>query len=429
MRNYLRPVASFGSGPIARDAIRSVGIRLIGLGLVFAQAVFAARWLGAEQYGMASVVLSVAQIASVVALFGLGQLAVRKVAREVSLGNVAAAAVFASGSLRWVLALSLLACAGFIILSLAGPIPGPYRPALLVGAFVIPPVALLQLQRGIAQGLGRTAAAQIPGEVLRPALLVMILLVISAMQPGIAASTYIIAFAGTAGVAMLIGHRHSLGVLMRNTGGRSPARGWPSWGGEAMPFLGISLVGILLGEINTLMLGWLTSAREAGLFQPVARLVPLMALPVQAAGMRFAPRVAELWALEDHQAIARLRWIFTWATTALTAAIVLTLVVTGPVLMQFFGAEFVSSARLLGIVGAAQIINAACGPVGMLLAMRGRARSVLAGQVAGLGASFTIGIWLIPSEGALGAALATAGGIVIWNFAMLALLRHERGAR
>ena len=426
MKYYLRPVVSFASGPIARDAIRSVGIRVIGLILVFAQAVFAARCLGAEQYGIASVVLSLAHIASVLALFGLGQFAVREVARELGVGNAVAAATFASASFRWVLALSLSAGVGFIALALARPIPGAYRPALVVAAFVITPVALLQLQRGIAQGLGRIAAAQIPGEILRPGLLVMVLLTISAMWPGIDAPTYVIAFAGTAGVAMLIGHRLSLRVLVRTTGGRGPPGGWPSWGREALPFLGISLVGILLGEISTLMLGWLTSAREAGLFQPIARLAPLMALPVQAAGMRFAPRVAELWARHDHYAIARLRWIFTWATTALTAAIVLALVATGPMLMQFFGDEFVPSARLLGIVGAAQIINAACGPVGMLLAMRGRARSVLAGQLAGLAASFAIGIWLIPSEGALGAAVAMAVGIVTWNFVMLALLRCER---
>jgi O-antigen/teichoic acid export membrane protein len=201
-------------------------------------------------------------------------------------------------------------------------------------------------------------------------------------------------------------------------------RRWPI---DALPFLAMALVGILLGEINTLLLGWLATPHEAGLFQPVARLAPVMVLPVQAAGMRFAPRVAELWEQGKLQEIAHLRRVFTLWTLALTILVAVALAAAGPWILAAFGRDFSASAPLLWIIAGAQIFNAACGPVGMLLTMRGRGNAALAGQLSGLAVSCALGVWLIPDRGAAGAAVAMAGGIVAWNVVMLAQLRAASG--
>src|SRR5690606_9427459 len=146
-------------------------------------------------------------------------------------------------------------------------------------------------------------------------------------------------------------------------------------------------------------------------------------LPVQAASMRFAPRIAELWERGRRDEIERLRRIFTYSTFTLTVCLALALVACGPLLMAAFGPEFEQSARLLWIVAVAQIFNAACGPVGMLLTMRGRTRAALSGQLAGLGVNCAIGLWLIGDYGAMGAAIAMAAGIVTWNLVMFVQVR------
>ena len=427
MKALVQSGLALSRGPIARSSIQSVAIRLVGLGVSFAQAVLAARILGVEGYGIVSTALAAVQVAVILALFGMGPLAVREIARHGAAGDSASTALFVRTAIQWVAVLAMLVGGAISVFALAGLVPELYRPAMLVSGLAVLPLALLQLQRGLAQGLGRIAAAQIPGELLRPALFVGFLAIVAIGQVPLDAETYIVAFALAALAALAL----SLPSILRQTGFAGAAAVGAQraqWRGEAMPFLGITLVAIVLGEINTLMLGWLATPHEAGLFQPVARLVPLMALPVQAAGMRFAPRISELWERGDTVAIAHLRRVYTRSTTVLTALTALGLAAAGPWIMAVFGHEFAGSARLLWIVAAAQLFTAICGPVGMLLTMRGRTGAALAGQSVGLMVNLALGLWLIGDHGALGAAFAMAGGIVAWNVAMWLLLRREAGA-
>lgn len=116
---------------------------------------------------------------------------------------------------------------------------------------------------------------------------------------------------------------------------------------------------------------------------------------------------------------------FTWTTTLITLLIGFGAALAGPWLMLAFGRAFVQTAPLLWIIVAAQLFNAACGPVGMILTMSGNARAALFGQVAGLAANIIIGLVLIPSYGIWAATCAMAVGIVVWNISMLVSLKRR----
>jgi O-antigen/teichoic acid export membrane protein len=427
MKALVQSGLALSRGPIARSSIQSVAIRLTGLAISFAQAVLAARILGAEGYGIAAVGLSVAQVAGTLAVFGLGPLAVRELPREQAAGRPAAIAPFIHRSARPVIVLAVLTGGALSAASLTGLVPEAYRPALLFSGLVVLPYALLQLQRDIARGLGRIAVAQVPIELVRPSLFAGFLLIVALAQAPLGTQTYIAAFALAAAIALALSLPFTLRGIPPGPATPEPAEA-KRWRREALPFLGLALTAMMLGEINTLLLGWLSTPHEAGLFQPVARLSPLMSLPVQAAGMRFNPRIAELWELGETERIARLHRTFTWSTTLLTAVAAVLLAGAGPWIMAAFGSDFAASAPLLWIAAAAQVFYAACGPSGVLLAMRGRSLAALAGQAIGLAANVALGAWLIPQYGALGAAIAMAGGIAAWTIAWLLLLHGKRGA-
>jgi O-antigen/teichoic acid export membrane protein len=429
MRRLVQAAWKLSRGPIARGSVQSIVIRVAGLAISFVQGILAARLLGARGYGIAAFVLSLVQIGSTLAVFGFGRLAVREVARYGTDGSGNRLAAFIGASLPAVIVLSATIGGMLVLAAVGGLVPEAYRTSLLVCGLAVLPMAMLQLQRGIAQGLGRVASAQLPGEVLRPALLACFLAAIAATQQSLVPQGYVGAFAAAALVALVL----SLPWTFRGTRIRATARSDPAEGRrlrlEALPFFGIALLAILLGEINTLLLGWLATPHEAGLFQPVARFVPLMALPVQAASMRFAPRISELWARGDQHEIRRLSRIFTYTTLVLTILVSLAIGLGGPWLMAAFGPEFALSASLLWIAGAAQVISAACGPAGTLLTMGGRTRAAIAAQLAGLATNLVIGIWLIGDYGAMGAAIAMAGGTVAWSIAMLVSVRSASASR
>ena len=412
-------------GQVARGSIQSLIVRLSGLAVAFLQAILTARLLGAEGYGQVAVALSVAQIVATVSMFGFGPLAVREVAKFRAVKNASAEANFNRLALTVVLTLSLLACAVLAILgSIGGIVSADYARPTALAALLVPPLALIALLRGIACGRGRIVRSQLPGEVVRQSLMTTSLLLVILFGFSIGPQKYIAITAISASVAALVAYILTLRREIRSVPFRIDILAGAQIR-QAMPFLGLALIGIAQGEINTLLLGALLGPQEAGLFQPIARLIPLMTLPVQAAAMRYAPIVSELWHAGETIRFERVTRLFTLWTSALTILLALGIAYTGNWILVLFGSEFSVGAELLWYMACAQIFNAACGPVGALLTMTGRSNAALAGQLAGLVVNLGLGLWLIPQFGLLGAVLAMSGGIVSWNVILLAItVRH-----
>lgn len=108
--------AAILAGPIARASGVSLGIRIVGLALLFAQAVLAARWLGPSGYRTVAVVTSVVGILATFCQTGFGALAIHDIAARVAVSDVEGIRGFVRFSTRLVLLLSL--AAGLILAAL-----------------------------------------------------------------------------------------------------------------------------------------------------------------------------------------------------------------------------------------------------------------------------------------------------------------------
>lgn len=428
LKGVLRKAHELGSGPIARASAVSLVIRVAGLALSFAQAVLTARLLGAGGYGTVAVAMSIVSILATICLFGFGPLAVREIPARTAADDAAGTAAFLRYAALVVLAFSAAATIALVVVVAATDwVPPVYRTALGVGALLVAPLAFLGLFRGAAQGFGRIVLAQAPGDLVRPAILVLIMGAAALLGLRFGPTDYMWSAAGAALLAAIAAGAWLWGKDLRRLPSPTPRRETRRNFAAALPFLGLGLTGILQGEINTLLLGWFAGPHETGVFQPIARLAPLMMLPVQAAGMRYAPRIAEFWQRGEVDRIRSVTATFTWTTCLLTLVIALAIAAAGPWLMGIFGSEFRQSAPLLWYIAAAQAFNAACGPVGMLLTMSGRSGGALAGQVFGLAVNAAVGAALIPAHGAWGAVVAMTVGIVAWNVTMLMVTRARYG--
>jgi O-antigen/teichoic acid export membrane protein len=420
----IRFVQELASGPIAKASGVSLAIRLAGLGLSFAQAVLTARLLGPDGYGTVAVVMSIVSILAAVCQFGLGELAVREIAARLAIEDTSGIRAFTRFATVSVVLLSLGASVALALIALGGTqVPAHYRGVLEIGALVVAPYALISLLRGIAQGFGRIALAQVPGELVRPAGLVLFMSVAAFVGWSFAAPDYLYVMAVVASFAALLAG----GWLWRDE--RARLSGRANWGesrqhaAASLPFLGLAITSILQGEINTLFLGWLAGPHETGLFQPISRLTPVLTLAVQAAGMRYAPRMSEFWQRGEIERIRAVTATFTWTTTLATFVAALVIAGAGPWLMLVFGPEFRESAPLLWYVAGAQVFSAACGPVAMLLMMGGRSGLVLGGVIVGLIVNAALDVTLIPILGIKGAIVGLVVGVIIWNLILLAAVK------
>ncbi len=406
----------------------SLAIRLTTLLVGFFQAMLTARLLGPDGYGVVALTVALAMLLGTTAVLGFGTLAIREVPRISIRKDHALLRGFLRYSLILTLIVSVVFAAGLGGVTIwTGPASPAFHSALIVAPLLVPLFAFLAWSKGVAQGFGHVVAAQAPLELLRPTIMssLLALCMIAAWPLGVAGYIWLaIAAAIVASVVAAV-------LTCRIVRSRVPAGEYllepGHWSKAAFPFLLISLLGMLLAEINTLLLGWIAGPKETGLFQPVARLAPLVLIGMQAVAMRYSPRVSELWATGDRVRLVHLTDRVTVVSTLVAGTVALGMLAVAPVLLGLFGREFVSSTPALLWAVAAQVFNAACGPVGIILSMSQKTRLVLVAQVAGLITNIALGIWLIPQSGAVGAAQAFAGGIVVWNLLMVASVRRELG--
>lgn len=407
-------------GPVARGSIIGLGLRLCGLGLMFAQAIIAARLLGAEDYGVVTLLLAIAQIGAAFALLGYGAFSMAEVPRGLKRGQDAIAkrlAVHGAGRIAGLsVILAPIAYASSVLL--LGDLSWEVILPLLV---TIPALAAIQLLRGIALGLSRPFWGVLPGEVIRPGLLVAAM-VSTALYVEVSSPIFIALYMGTAVLAALV----AFPTIRTKPAERevTPAPIDKShWDNNALPFLGLHLVSILQIELASLMLGLLATPEDVGLFQPIARISMLLMLPLYAMGIAFSPRVSGLYAegkIDQIKAIARMH---TQTATGLLIAGGIAIGLAAPYLLLLFGAEFTAAAPLVWILVAGRIVQAACGPGMELLGMTAntsRANSSIAISVA---AEAVIAALLIPALGITGAAVAAGLGLALRGVLLAAASR------
>lgn len=411
------------AGPVARGATISLVIRVTGIGIVMIQAILTARLLGPEGYGTVAFLLSLSSILAIIVLLGTETLAVREVARLLTLGHRPALKGFLGTSRLAVVTAGVVGAAiwlALVLLVLPERSDGQWTEYAAYAALLFPMIAITLQAQAALRGYGLVAMSQLPQMVLRPLVLVAVLGVawMSSWQigPGIYMTAAVVANLLALGLAAYM--LRSATAPLRDITADTPRLGQLARG--ATPLMAIGLLGVLLGEINTLMLMWLGDAEQTGLFQPIARIAPLLLLSMQAVAVRYAPRIVEFWTAGEMERLADVTRKVTLTTTGFTVLSALVLLFFAEPLLGLFGGEFEANAHALWWIAAAQIVNAACGPAGLLLTMSGHASRAVGPQVLGLAVNLALGALLIPERGAEGAAIAMAGGIVAWNLAMLA---------
>jgi O-antigen/teichoic acid export membrane protein len=112
-----------------------------------------------------------------------------------------------------------------------------------------------------------------------------------------------------------------------------------------------------------------------------------------------------------------------WSVSA-SLPLILFLLLFGHEVLALYGDEFADwGATPLRILLGAQLLSLLCGPVGNVALMSGLERHCLGVDTVSIGLSTALLLFLVPSWGLLGAAAASALGIVFSNVAVMTLVR------
>lgn len=420
------------SGQIGRGAAGSVALKITNVGLGFAASVILARVLGARGYGIYAYVISIAYVLAIPAQFGVPKLVVRETAKA----QVKEDWGLLRGVWRWSsfvtlgMTFALVLVALIVALLLRGHLSQLQFTTFLWGIVLVPLISFSALRGAALQGLRRVVLGNIPATILRPAVLIVTILVFvflagQHINPAEAMVFTVCAAAIGFFASSWWLHQSRPAPLLRNP---APVYHTRLWIGAILPFALTAGMQKINQYTDILMLGIFGSASHVGVYRVAVQNSLLVVFGLQVADMFIAPYFARLYAQSDHQRLQQLVSLSGKAIFILAMPPFIVFAVCGKTLLgMIFGATYKSAYLPLLILTFGQLINSSFGSVGFLLNMTGHERDTLRGIGVAAVSNVIFNAVLIPRYGMNGAAIATALSLVIWNLVLWHAVRRRLG--
>lgn len=414
-----------------RDIVRQSGVsfatRVVGLAVAFLANILLARMLGPSGYGAYAIAIGWASLLAIPARLGLDNAALRFVTLYRERRD--------HGALRGLLRTSAGAIAvasgiaGALAL-LAGWLSGRSEvdPWLAAGvALLVFPLAAMGWLSAVMRGFNRIFASQAYEQLLRPALLILLLGI--AWGVGVTMRAPLALWLTVAAVAMPL--TILAAQVRREVAAHGPGQAdWSErmlWLAVGWPLFLLSLFQEAGNQIDLILLGILKDAAAAAHLAAAMRLSSLASFGLVAVVSVSAPAIASAFHRGDHAAMARLATMTARMSLLFALLVVAGLLVFGRTALAAFGPAFPDAFPVLAVLCLGALVSAFTGSVGYFLLMTGHERTAASIMVGALLVAAILDVLLIPSLGAVGAAIGSASGLASWNLAMLVAVRRRMG--
>jgi len=404
-------------GHLLRGVFGSLGLTVATAGLTFINGVLLARLLGAANYGIYASAIAIVLLLSLPLTLGFDRLLIRDVAASDPLNTWARVRGLIHRAVQIVLPVSIAAIVivGVGALVLEGSLADETLPVLWLALLMIPLLVLTTLRRSISLGLQRIVSSQLPDAIIRPGLFVVLLAIAYVAVGTISAAAAMALNLFAVAVAFLVGLLLLWYELPPALRGAAPQFETRRWMREALPFALSTAALTIMNQIDVVLVGSLAGATSAGLYAVAARGAGLALFGALAVNTTLAPTASQLWTQHER---ARLQHVVTRGARgafvfALGVAVVLW--IFGPQFLLLFGPEFVAANSTMAVLAVAQVIDCGFGLGGLMLSMTGLQGINFASVAVAVVFRVGLDVALIPSMGAMGAAVAAVISIAIFN--------------
>ena len=184
---------------------------------------------------------------------------------------------------------------------------------------------------------------------------------------------------------------------------------------------------LVMSWSDTLLVAHYLEEDQVGVYRLTFKLAAVVTLVQAAVNSYAAPLFAERHAVGDKEGVRAALRTATLLNVAFSIPAFVAIVMLGPVLLQWFGEEFVSGTVCLHWLALGQLSMTLCGPVMYVLNMTGFER--IGNRILWTTAliNVAINVYAIPRMGIVGAAVATALSLVIWNVAAAWAVQQKLG--
>ncbi len=412
-----------------RSAITTSSLTATYTALLFVITVILARLLGPHAYGIYAIVISVTAIVGIFATPGLENLLIRDVAAYDVTGEhaKARALMLLSSKISIWVGLALSALLGLLAVGLHGWVLDAYSATMVIGALVIPIAALSRLRAASLVGFRRVILSRVPELVVRPVCLLALIGIGVAVGLQATPQAAMMATVAAYSLSYLVGAEVLRRVMPPAIRTARPDYDTRRWRRSAPAFLALAVTDIMNSQLSISLVGWLDSARSAGIFAVASRGAAFVALAFVGLSAVVAPRIARHWQVHEYDAVSRLLRRCSLLCAGFAVPVVIAIAILDTRLLALFGNGFREGATAFVVLAVGWMAFAVVGIYATALLMTGGENLAATTTLISLATGSVLSLVLIPPMGATGAAIAWTTGIVIaQGFVIVFWIRHRR---
>ena len=363
---------------LVRKGAAGVLIQVAGLMLSLLSTIVLARCLGPKFLGIYSSSFALLSLFLVAADSGVSTLFIRDGATYLKNKNSG----LLSGLIQWGLLRVFIVSVGILFLGLVvifllkfNDYQRFFTNAVML--FALPPAVLLKSIGHLLRTLDAPLSSMVLDKVIRPTLFICICASVFVFPSVRAPVIPMIAQFGSACVCLII----STGLLNRllppNLFKEESCYDLKNWKKSSFLFMAMGGVGVLNSNADLVLIDFLASSRDVGLYRIAVQGATLVSLGLQTMNIIVSPKIAGAFAERNFVRMQQLVLTSSRFSTLIAAVAFIIFYATGtPLIDSIFSVEYEESLKPLIWLSIGQLINAIMGPVGFLLKITGNEKSL-----------------------------------------------------
>lgn len=400
----------------------------LGRFLGFVMHVLFSNILGATGYGLYVLGISVMRFLAVFSLAGYHQSSVRYIALAITekendkMAGTVQLGLLTVSSVSAVIGFILFILRDFIAINIFHK---PEFSHILTWVALIIPLSTLTFYIGfVLRGMRLVGQEAILRQLLQPALLIIAYLIFwvalrEKISPVDLMSLTVIAYIFILGIGIWF-LRHYLSSFL----GKADRSQWKEIFYYSLPLWLSSIVGIVLLQMDKIMLGIFSSPEQVGIYNAASRIAILLSIVMGVFSPIFSPLIVSAHTKKDSESMQDLYYLVVRWSLLIVLPLFGGFWLFPEFLLRMFGTEFVSGIYVLLFLSIAELVNASVGPAGNILLMTGYQKTATIILSIGSIVACLFNIWLIPLYGALGAAIGTGITIAGINTARILAVKY-----
>lgn len=415
---------------IRRDALSTLLVRVIGIGLMFGSTVLTTRVLGPYEFGVYSAGLALAMLLAALVPLGTDRILVRNLSVNPDRRNIGGEIALAHRCTAIVAGLVIPLCLlAALILTYAFNRPHLGLTAILTTVMLVP-LSVTYLRQWIAIPLAGTRQAVFPEQVLYPLLSSALMgLLIWRSQPMTAWTATVVNSLMTLGIWVLSLRTEPLrGAYLAAVRHDGPPPATVSERlSEGMPFVWSAIGAILCQKCMPLVVAAGCGFADTAHFSLAMMITALPAIPLGILNLSLVPQFARLHSEGNLEGARQLGRRSAAATFVAALLVSIGIWLGRPVLLYFFDARYTLVIGLLPALLLAAIVDCLTGPTIPVMQTMDMERTYSRALFLWIPIQLVTNFVLSRSLEADGAALGYLLGRCLWNVMVVALIYQRHG--